>query len=125
MHRLENTGVCDGINGTASLQIADLPSEEIEALWSEYVNAYAECLLKANNDPSSPAGKRLVGAQLSALHLCHACNQVSYGSMITGAALGLQSMRDSSVTTCAHLWPHWWLFGTQRRQGCSTRALHL
>ena len=42
------------------LQIADLPVEEFEALWSEYVNAYAECLLKANNDASSPAGKRLV-----------------------------------------------------------------
>ena len=44
------------------LQIADLPVEEYEALWSEYVSAYAEHLLKADNDPSSPAGMRLVRA---------------------------------------------------------------
>ena len=45
---------------SCELQIADLPVEEYEALWSEYVNAYAEHLLKADNDPTSPAGKRLV-----------------------------------------------------------------
>ena len=50
------------LQNICSVQIADLPSEEIDALWSEYVNAYAECLLKADNDPSSPAGKRLVRA---------------------------------------------------------------
>jgi len=72
-------------------QIADLPVEEYEALWSEYVSAYAEHLLKADNDPSSPAGKRLVRAPNShsvwseyhpaghqvSLHciLCWPCNQ--------------------------------------------------
>ena len=58
------------LNVWSPLQVADLPVEEYEALWSEYVNAYAEHLLKADNDPSSPAGKRLVrAAGLKAFYL--------------------------------------------------------
>ena len=32
-------------------------------LWKDYVSAMAECLLKANDDPESEAGKRLVGCR--------------------------------------------------------------
>lgn len=32
----------------------------LDALSREYISAYADCLLKANDDPDSPAGKRLV-----------------------------------------------------------------
>ena len=29
-------------------------------LWKDYVSAMADCLLKANDDPATEAGKRLV-----------------------------------------------------------------
>ena len=41
-------------------QVANLPMDEFTALWKEYISAYADCLVKANGDPASSAGKRLV-----------------------------------------------------------------
>ena len=42
------------------VQAANLTEEQFTELWQEYVSAAADCLLKANDDPESDAGKRLV-----------------------------------------------------------------
>ncbi len=41
-------------------------------LWKDYVSAMADCLLKANDDPATEAGKRLVRRrQHPVASLCH------------------------------------------------------
>ena len=60
------------------LQIAKLPTEELMRLWKDYVSAMADCLLKANDDPTTEAGKRLV-RRLCGLNANHAAS-ISYSA---------------------------------------------
>jgi hypothetical protein len=39
--------------------VANLPFEQFGQLWKEYVNKFAECLLEARGDASTPAAQRL------------------------------------------------------------------
>ena len=60
-------------------QIAKLPTEELMRLWKDYVSAMADCLLKANDDPATEAGKRLVRDQASA-HAASLCRPRPWSS---------------------------------------------
>ena len=48
-------------------QVAQLSRDQFRKLWRQVVTACADCLLAANDDPDSPAGKRLVRSCLSTL----------------------------------------------------------
>jgi hypothetical protein len=57
-------------------QVVNMPLQQFRALYREYINAFAACLLELASDPESPVLprlERLVGT-LAAISVCGDCS---------------------------------------------------